>query len=369
MIDDGISDGEGIGFVYSRYEALTPMLLGSGTLYLWPPLRYMETKLQSRLDALGVGYDDAPGGGLSVKVGEGKLRSMLSDLSDGTLTKEESRDTRAVFKTGSEALDAADIPRVEPLGSLARLVHSEWLLDLISNKKLTSVFQPIVPAGSPHEVYAQECLIRGAGDNGSVIPPSIIFETAKECGLLFQTDLAARCAAIREAAERGVDTGLFVNFIPTLVYDPEFCLSSTVEAVDEAGLPHESVTFEITEGEDIRDADHLDNIVDYCREQGFRIALDDMGSGYSSLNLVHRLRPDLIKLDLNLIRDVDTDPFKAAIARKLLELAHSLDIQTIAEGVETAGELDWVRDEGADFVQGYLIARPAATPPVPSRTS
>lgn len=180
--------------------------------------------------------------------------------------------------------------------------------------------------------------------------------------MLFQTDLAARRTAILEAAARGIGTNLFVNFTPTSIYDPVFCLRSTVETVDAVGLPRENVVFEITESEDVGDPEHLSNIVRYYREQGFRIALDDLGSGYSSLNLAHRLRPDFVRLDMELTRDVDTDPYKAVIARKLLELAGGLGIRTIVEGVETAGELAWIQKEGAGFVQGQLIARPSAKP-------
>lgn len=333
----------------------------SGTLYLWTPLGHTLGKVQRRLRQSGLCPEGAAGGGLAVAVEDG-ARDLLSALSEDTLTGVELGETRALFKSGGGELEVADIPRAVSLERLSGLGRSEWLLDLLADDRLTVHFQPIVPAGSPDQVYAQECLLRGIGEDGSTIPPGSIFEAAVECGVLFQTDLAARRAAIREATAHGLGTNLFINFTPTSVYDPVFCLSTTVEAVDEASIPHENVTFEVIESEDVGDTGHLENIVRYYREQGFRVALDDLGSGYSSLNLIHRLRPDFVKLDLGLIRDVDTDPYKAMIARKLLELARGLGIQTIAEGVETPGELSWVQNEGADFVQGFLIARPTSPP-------
>lgn len=87
-----------------------------------------------------------------------------------------------------------------------------------------------------------------------------------------------------------------------------------------------------------------------------------MGAGYSSLNLIHLLRPDVLKLDMELVRNVDQDPYKARIAANLLTVATSLSIDALAEGIETEGELAWVRDHGAKFVQGYLIAKPAPVP-------
>ena len=101
------------------------------------------------------------------------------------------------------------------------------------------------------------------------------------------------------------------------------------------------------------------------RDAGFKVALDDLGSGFSSLNLLTMLCPDFIKLDMGLIRDVDSHPVKATIALKLLEAARELGIATIAEGVETLAEWAWVRDHGADYVQGYLFARPGSPPPAP----
>jgi EAL domain-containing protein (putative c-di-GMP-specific phosphodiesterase class I) len=132
--------------------------------------------------------------------------------------------------------------------------------------------------------------------------------------------------------------------------------------VDEAGIPREKVVFEITETERTHDVLHFRGIIDQYRRFGFRIALDDVGSGYSSLNLLHQLRPDFLKLDMHLIRGVDRDPYKATIAQKILEIAQKLDIKSVAEGIETTEEMDWVRDHGADFVQGYLIAKPKLHP-------
>jgi EAL domain-containing protein (putative c-di-GMP-specific phosphodiesterase class I) len=104
---------------------------------------------------------------------------------------------------------------------------------------------------------------------------------------------------------------------------------------------------------------HLRGLLATYRDAGFRIALDDVGAGYSSLNRLHQLRPDFIKLDMDLVRGVDRDPYKALIARKTIEIASELGITTIAEGVETPGELEWARTTGAAFVQGFATGRPS----------
>jgi EAL domain-containing protein (putative c-di-GMP-specific phosphodiesterase class I) len=156
-----------------------------------------------------------------------------------------------------------------------------------------------------------------------------------------------------------------VNFTPNAVYDPTFCLRSTAREVLAAGYAPEQVCFEVTESERITDLPHLLGVLAWYRQSGFKVALDDLGSGYSSLNLLSRIRPDYVKLDAELVRGVDQDPYRAGILSHLLQLARNLGVQSVAEGVETQQEWDWVRAHGADLVQGYLFARPAAVPPVP----
>jgi EAL domain-containing protein (putative c-di-GMP-specific phosphodiesterase class I) len=122
------------------------------------------------------------------------------------------------------------------------------------------------------------------------------------------------------------------------------------------------VVFEVTETDEADDIYALKALTDHCRNNGFRVVPDDVGSGYSSLNLLYRLRPDCNKLEMDLIRGVEQDPYKAAIARKILEFAHNLGIGTIAEGVETLGEMDWVRTDGS------LQPCGSAAPPRQART-
>ncbi len=243
----------------------------------------------------------------------------------------------------------------------AAKAQSGWLLRILREERLTSYFQPIVHT-EDQQVFAYECLMRGL-DGDNVIYPAALLGVARGADLLFQLDLAARTAAIREAARHGISAKLFINFNPTAIYDPTYCLRSTVRKLQELGLPNNLIVFEVVESDQVTDIEHLKNICEYYRKAGFQVALDDMGAGYSSLNMLHELRPDYIKLDMQLIRSVHQDPFKASITGKLLEIARDLEIKTIAEGVENVEEYDWLRRHGADFVQGYFIARPASPPP------
>jgi EAL domain-containing protein (putative c-di-GMP-specific phosphodiesterase class I) len=97
-------------------------------------------------------------------------------------------------------------------------------------------------------------------------------------------------------------------------------------------MPHSKMVFELAETKGAEDVCALGALTDYCRNEGFLVALGDVGSGYPSLNLIHRLRPDFIKLDTELVRGAERDPYKAAIARKVIELAQDLITGTTAEG-------------------------------------
>lgn len=219
-------------------------------------------------------------------------------------------------------------------------------------------------ASNPESVFAYECLLRGLEDAG-IVAPGPMFEVASSAGLLFNLDRDARITAIREAAKHGIEKNLFINFNPTSIYDPTYCLQSTMKAFEQTDLQPSQIVFEITESEKVDNTEQLIDIVDFYRDAGFRIALDDLGAGYSSLNLLTELKPDFIKLDIQLVRNVGSDPYKSHIAAKLLELARDLDVKTVAEGVETREEWGWLQEHGADYLQGFLFAHPGSPPPTP----
>jgi EAL domain-containing protein (putative c-di-GMP-specific phosphodiesterase class I) len=288
---------------------------------------------------------------------------MLQALTD-VLTPIEQADVRALFQPAGTILGVHEYLGVTSLPQLVAQAQSGWLVSMLRDERLHMVFQPIVSCAEPEQVFAYECLLRGTND-GQIVYPNQLLSVARGADLLFQLDLAARRTAIRDAVRYGIGTKLFINFTPSAIYDPTFCLRSTVQALDEAQIAPDRVVFEIIESDHVA-ADYLRRICHYYREHGFSIALDDIGSGYSSLTLLNKLRPDYMKLDMQLIRNIDHDAYKALITGKLLKTAQGLGITTIAEGVETAAEYAWLRHHGADLVQGYYIAKPAAPPPVPA---
>ena len=123
--------------------------------------------------------------------------------------------------------------------------------------------------------------------------------------------------------------------------------------------PH-NVIFEITERNVITDMNGFMVTIDHYKSQDYRIAIDDAGAGYSGLNLISDVNPNYIKLDMKLIRHVDTDSVKFAIVKGMVELSKASNIQLIAEGIETSEELDTLVNLGVQYGQGYFIQQPAA---------
>ena len=346
----------------ARCEQLPAKLPDGGQLYLWFPLGHTLGKALRGVQEAGVAHERLDERqSILVTLAAGQLAPLLGRL-ETVLSGEELRDTQSLFTTEPDPPLFSAFPKVTPLKRFISMVNSDWLLDLLQAERVVSHFQPIVHAADPTRTFAHEALLRGLDPAGALVPPGRLFDAARDTGLLFQLDLLARRTAIRDAARHDLAGCLFINFNPTAIYDPTFCLRTTVAAIDEAGFAREQIVFEITESDRAQDPGHLQNILTFYRDAGFRIALDDFGSGYSSVNLLHQLRPDFLKLDIELIRDVHTDPYKALVARKILETARELGLHTIAEGIETPEELAWVRAHGADFVQGYLLGRPASTP-------
>jgi EAL domain-containing protein (putative c-di-GMP-specific phosphodiesterase class I) len=224
-------------------------------------------------------------------------------------------------------------------------------------------FQPIVDV-SAQRIWGHEALVRGP--NGEAAP-SILANVTEDNRYRF--DQLCRVKAI-EAAGRLFDDEhlrLSINFMPNAVYEPAACIRTSLEAARRVGFPSERIMFEFTEDERVHDAGHIERIIAEYRRLGFITALDDFGAGYAGLKLLAEYQPDLLKIDMALLRGIDASQAKQVIVAGIAEIARALDITVIAEGVETEKELTVLRATGIRLFQGYLIARPSfqALSPVP----
>lgn len=213
-------------------------------------------------------------------------------------------------------------------------------------------YQPIVDIAE-RRVYAHEALVRGpAGE-----PAGQVLAQVNDSNR-YRFDQSCRVKAIKGAAEIGLAERLSINFLPNAIYRPEICIRTTLEAARTHGFPVERVIFEVTEGERVQDGPWFAAVLREYQRIGFLTAIDDFGAGYAGLKLLADFQPDLVKLDMDLLRGIDADRARRHIVDHLVRLCADLGITVIAEGVETVAERDVLRDLGITLMQGYLFARP-----------
>lgn len=342
-----------------------PLPGGDGELFVAVPMPHTRGKLEGAVREHGFEVTRHEGDVVALRVPAGGLAGLLDSLQQA-LSAAEQRDCLAVFQGRGETLGAAGLVRARSLQTLCALATGSWLLDLIDDRRLACHFQPIMRNdGGELSVFAYEALARGRGVDGEIVPPARMFGTARTAQLMFQLDRAARLAAVEASVRLSRGTPLFINFNPTSIYDPDYCLKSTIEAARRIDRVPGTFVFEVVESDHVEDSQRLLRILDVYRQAGFRVALDDLGAGYSSLNLLQRLHPDFVKLDMELVQGVDSDTSRQAILRGLLDIAAGLGIEVIAEGIETPGERDWLVEHGVDYLQGFLFARPGPDPVFP----
>lgn len=213
-------------------------------------------------------------------------------------------------------------------------------------------FQPIVDSES-RTVFAYEALVRGMDGEGA---DAVIARVRPEQS--YQFDQTCRVKAIATAAALGMPCRLSINFNPNAVYEPATCIRLTLAAAKKCGFPTDKLVFEITETERIRDTAHVVKIIKDYQRRGFLTAIDDFGAGYAGLSLLADFQPDIVKLDMALVRNVDREPARRAIVAGIVATCRALDCRIVAEGVESVEEYRALRAMGIGLFQGYLLARP-----------
>ncbi len=229
----------------------------------------------------------------------------------------------------------------------------------IPDPAFSFAFQPIVDAVA-HKIIAYEALIRGPWDEPAW---QVLNQVSPLRRHLF--DQSGHVAAIALAARLGIEHPLHLNFLPqTLDASPKAVLA-TIEAARLAGLPPDRIVVEIPEAEVVVERNRFASLLRDVRALGVRLAIDDFGATYASLTLLDDLDPDQIKLDMRLIRGVDRPGPRQAILRAIRRACYDLDIDVIAEGVETLAEFQFLASQRIRLFQGYLFARPTfeALPP------
>ncbi|WP_270181990.1 EAL domain-containing protein [Alkalihalobacillus sp. CinArs1] len=225
----------------------------------------------------------------------------------------------------------------------------------------TAHMQPILSL-ERNETVAYEFLLRPTNDHYS-FQPFKLFEMAQNSGLQSFLDSAARTKAI-EISSKFLPNGIkrFINFLPSSIYDPAHCLKTTFRAVEDYNVNPGDLVFEVVETEQIQRIDHLKKIFTSYKQEGMKVALDDLGTGYATKEILLALKPDYAKIDRQFIDQCYRDRSKQDALREIAKLANEEGIQLLAEGIERKEEADFCNDIGISLGQGYYFGKPSEKP-------
>jgi EAL domain-containing protein (putative c-di-GMP-specific phosphodiesterase class I) len=215
-------------------------------------------------------------------------------------------------------------------------------------------FQPIVDIRTK-TIFAHEALVRGRNGSGA----ETILNKVNN-GYLF--DQTCRVKAIKTAREANVEGLLSINIMPNTVRNPALSLLTTLESCFNYNFPTENIIFEFNEQEFSENPTHIINIGREYKKLGFKTAFDNFGSGYAGLNFIANFQPDIIKIDMSLIRGIEKSQPRQAIIKAVVRICEELDITVIAEGIETIIERATLADHGIYLFQGNLFCKPSFKP-------
>jgi EAL domain-containing protein (putative c-di-GMP-specific phosphodiesterase class I) len=233
--------------------------------------------------------------------------------------------------------------------------------DIITTRSTVTHFQPILSARRK-SIVGLEALSRGSVEPGQLIAPKVLFQMAAQSGLSMHLERACHESAMRSfacLAERPSDLVLFLNLSLTVMRDHDATARLLREVVRASGVSSRQVALEILEGE-IADMGQLCELVASFRDAGFLLVLDDVGAGHSNLDRIPLIKPDILKIDRSLIAGVERDYYKQETVKSLIGLSRTIGALVVAEGVETEEEAIVALELGADLLQGYFLALPAA---------
>ncbi len=247
--------------------------------------------------------------------------------------------------------DAREDARLE-LGLRTRR-QSRQLLQVILSGQIQVRYEAIVDLNNA-QVFGYEALSRGP-EGTDLSRPVELFRRAEDLGLLYELDCLCRRVALESADRLPKDTIIFLNCLPTAIGDPALRHDGLRKTLENFDLKPSNLVLEISESESIENFGAFREVVDTCRELGIRIAMDDAGTGYASLEAIMKLEPDFIKTDMLLVRGIDTDPSRKEIVRAMEAVARGIGAQVVAEGIESEPELSALRDIGIRLGQGYYF--------------
>ncbi|WP_429163451.1 EAL domain-containing protein [Desulfitispora alkaliphila] len=282
-----------------------------------------------------------------------KIKPIQFHKSFALLEADESVDT-SIYNALKRAYNMARTPM-----GLEQAEHYQSFKQLLENKAISTLYQPIVSLKTG-STLGWESLTRGP-KNSFFHSPGNLFPFAEASGHLYRLEKIARETALTTIHRLGLpaNSKIFININPDIINDPDFIGGQTRELLNSLGISPANIVFEITEGTSIDNFAAFRKTLEHYRKQGFLVAVDDAGSGYSSLQTIAELKPDYIKMDLSLIRDIHSSPVKQALTETFVTFSKKINSYLIAEGIETQEELTALINLGVDYGQGFYLARPS----------
>ena len=247
----------------------------------------------------------------------------------------------------------------KPRGN-SRFRELEELVRILETRSVYPVFQPILAFGTG-EILAYEGLIRGP-ETSSLHTPTRLFDAATRAGFLTELNMLCARKVVRQFAKFGLKRQLFLNVTPQTVLEVRDDVQRITRFIRDCGLDIAQVTIELTENQYIADRSIFSNALMLFRSAGFRVALDDLGEGFSSLRLWSELQPDFVKIDMHFVKGVSEDEVKYHFLKSLQHIAEGCGSSLVAEGVETAADFCILRDLGINNAQGFLIGHATKQP-------
>ena len=267
----------------------------------------------------------------------------LSRKARADLTPRDLEVMRAFAAISSEQVNARLTSETEMTGK-RRLIEGA-----LHDKLFDVVYQPIMDAQSRHP-KGFEALCRFRSD--PYRPPNLWFDDARDVGLQAELEICVITSALSALSALPDEVYVSVNASPDTV--------ATGALTDVfLPLPGERIVLEVTEHSQVSDYDALLKQLDQLRYMGVRLAIDDAGAGYSGLQHIVKLRPDIIKLDISLTENIDADVVRRSLSAALVTFAREIDAAIVAEGIETGAELEALTALGVPLAQGYFLGRPA----------
>lgn len=232
--------------------------------------------------------------------------------------------------------------------------------EILTKQRIKTVFQPVFDI-EKQLVVGFEALSRGPADS-PLYAPAQLFEVATQCSYLYELEILCRELAIKRFAELKLPGLLFLNVNPMILTNPKYPQGETLKMVEQAGLDSDQIVIEVSEKFPIFSSGLLHQAVAKYRNYNFKMAIDNLGTGYAGLKQWSDLRPEMVKIDRSFIEDCHKDVVKREFLRTVFELGKSTNVKVIAQGIQTAAEFEMLRELGMIYGQGFFLATPKTRP-------